>query len=123
MFSVKSTYHVLEDKREQQKERQSGSSSAEGEQEGGIFWGKLWKLDCAPKIKQFFWRFAHDSLPLRMSIAREGMDIDTRCPVCWRFDEDGGHCFLKCKYAKKYWQSLNVKPGGRQTDPSKPQFS
>jgi hypothetical protein len=69
VFSVKSAYHVLEDNREQRKERQAGSSSAGGAAEDNDLWGKLWKLDCVPKIKHFIWRFAHDSLPLRMSIA------------------------------------------------------
>ena len=36
------------------------------------------------------------------------MDIDTRCPVCRRLDEDGGHCFLKCKKMKQCWQALNL---------------
>jgi len=33
VFSVKSAYHALEDKREQQKGRQTGSSSTEGAKE------------------------------------------------------------------------------------------
>jgi hypothetical protein len=40
---------------------------------------------------------------LQMNIKR-GMDIDTRCPVCWRLNEDGGHCFLKCKFAVHCWR-------------------
>jgi len=36
------------------------------------------------------------------------MEVDTRCPVCWRLDEDGGHCFLKCKYVKECWRALNL---------------
>ena len=36
------------------------------------------------------------------------MEIDTRCPVCWRLDEDGGHCFLKCKIVKKVWRNMNL---------------
>ena len=43
-----------------------------------------------------------------MNIVRQGMEIDTRCPMCWRLDEDGGHCFLKCKLVKKCWQHLNL---------------
>ena len=54
------------------------------------------------------WRLAHNSLPLRSLIHRKGIDIDTRCPVCWRFDEDGGHCFLKCKFVKKCWTAMSV---------------
>ena len=36
------------------------------------------------------------------------MDIDTRCPVCWGLDEDGRHCFLKCKFVKQCWRALNL---------------
>jgi hypothetical protein len=43
-----------------------------------------------------------------MNIFRRGMDIDTRCPVCWRLNEDGGHCFLRCKFVKKCWRALNL---------------
>ena len=56
----------------------------------------------------FLWRLGHDSLPLRLNIKTRGMDIDTRCPVCWRLDEDGGHCFLKCKLAKRLWRHMNL---------------
>ncbi|CAO1947587.1 unnamed protein product [Urochloa humidicola] len=44
-----------------------------------------------------------------MSIERRGIkDVDTRCPVCRRLNEDGGHCFLKCKFVKRCWQALNM---------------
>jgi hypothetical protein len=33
---------------------------------------------------------------------------DTRCPMCSRLDEDCGHLFLKCKYVKECWRSLNL---------------
>ncbi|VAH35038.1 hypothetical protein VPH35_022734 [Triticum aestivum] len=33
------------------------------------------------------------------------MPIDTRCPVCFRFDEDGGHIFLKCKKVRELWRT------------------
>ena len=33
------------------------------------------------------------------------MKIDTICPIC-RKDEDGGHLFFKCKYAKTVWRDL-----------------
>ena len=74
----------------------------------GFYWNCVWKLKCPPKIRHFFWRFAHNSLPLRRNITRRGMEVDTRCPVCWRLDEDGGHCFLKCKYVKECWRALNL---------------
>jgi hypothetical protein len=42
-----------------------------------------------------------------MNIKRKKIDLDTRCPMCYRVDEDGGHLFLKCKKVKQIWrQSL-----------------
>ena len=43
-----------------------------------------------------------------MNIKRKHVDLDTRCPVCSRLDEDGGHIFLKCKFAKRLWRALNL---------------
>ena len=36
------------------------------------------------------------------------MEIDTRCPVCSRLDEDGGHCFLKRKFVKECWRGVQL---------------
>jgi hypothetical protein len=80
-FSVKFAYHVLTNKKELSKRRQ---------------------------IETFSWRFTHNSLPLRMNILHRGMDIDTHYPVYWRLNEDSGHCFLRCKFVKKYWRALNL---------------
>jgi hypothetical protein len=109
-FSVKSVYHVLDDCRERETSRQhgEGSSSVGQSSHHGFGWQKIWKLQCPPKVKHFFWRFTHNSLPVRRNISRRGMEIDTRCPVCWRLDENGGHCFLKCKYVKQCWRTLNL---------------
>jgi hypothetical protein len=35
-----------------------------------------------------------------------GMDVDTRCPLCLRLDEDGGHVFTG---SSKYGDSYNWK--------------
>jgi hypothetical protein len=43
-----------------------------------------------------------------MGLERRGVDLDTRCAVCERFNEDGGHLFFKCKYVKPVWQELNL---------------
>jgi hypothetical protein len=41
-----------------------------------------------------------------MNIARRGVELDTRCAVCHKYFEDGGHLFLTCKFAKQRWQCL-----------------
>lgn len=106
LFSVKSAYHVLEDEKAREQKRQVGQSSSSSAGECGVRWQQLWKLACPPKLKLFLWRLGHDSLPLRMNIKRRAMDIDTRCAVCCRLDEDGGDCFLKCKMVKKVWRYM-----------------
>jgi hypothetical protein len=36
------------------------------------------------------------------------MELDTKCLVCERDSEDGGHLFFKCKLAKQVWNLLPV---------------
>ncbi|VAI86141.1 unnamed protein product [Triticum turgidum subsp. durum] len=73
-------------------------------------WGKLWALPLPGKILHFLWRLVTYSLPLRMKLKQRGLEVDTRCPVCFRLDEDGGHCFLKCKFVKKIWGLSQMEP-------------
>jgi hypothetical protein len=108
IFSVKSAYHVLEDEAELMRTRQKGESSSPPNGTGGNIWKKIWRLPGPPKIKQFVWRVAHNSLALKQNIGRRGIRLDTRCPVCFRFDEDGGHCFIKCKAIRQCWRELGI---------------
>jgi len=54
------------------------------------------------------WRVAHNSLPFKLNIKRRGILLDTKCPVSARFDEDGAHCFLKCKAVRQCWRELGM---------------
>ena len=67
---------------------------------------KIWNLKLPGKVRIFLWRLTHNSLPLRLNIKRKKIELDTRCPICERLDEDGGHLFLKCKKVKKVWRQL-----------------
>ncbi|EAZ04413.1 hypothetical protein OsI_26557 [Oryza sativa Indica Group] len=107
IFLVKSAYHTLEYQRDRQAIRQIGESSSGKTSSAALQWEKLWRLNHLPKVKHFLWRLAHNSLPLRQNISKRGMEIDTRCPVCLRLDENGGHCFFKCKFVKPCWRMLN----------------
>jgi hypothetical protein len=72
------------------------------------FWRAIWKLPCLPKIQQFVWRLAHNSLPLMIRIKSRGMDCDTKCVCCRRLDEDGAHLFFKCKEIKREWERMEM---------------
>ncbi|KAJ1270085.1 hypothetical protein BS78_06G027900 [Paspalum vaginatum] len=69
MFSVKSMYHVLEDKSERDHKKQIGGSSKQMDGE----------------------------LALEIEYSAQG-----------HADEEGGHCFLKCKGVKQCWRAMGL---------------
>lgn len=105
VFSVKSAYkvHVEMEKRSAVTQVCQGSNFTPLRTE--VF-RKIWKIPCPPKVHHLLWRLAHNSHPLYLNIARRGVELDTRCEVCHKYFEDGGHLFLACKSAKQRWRSL-----------------
>jgi hypothetical protein len=87
VFSVKSAYKLYVSERDADQPRSANDKSEKA------FWKKLWGLPCLPKVKQFMWRLAHNSLPLRINIASRGLNCDTLCVCCKRLDEHGVHLF------------------------------
>lgn len=104
MFSVRSAYKVCREDFLRAATR-NGAQGSSGAGSTNV-WDKLWKMECPNKVKHFLWRLTHNSHPLRCNLARQGMKINTVCPVCNRLNEDGGHQFFKCKFAKKVWREL-----------------
>jgi hypothetical protein len=107
LFSVKSAYKVQRSC-ERRKDRRGAQSSSNGTDLENEIWKKLWELKCPGKIKHFLWRFAHNSLALRIGLERRGMELDTKCVMCERQNEDGCHLFFKCKYAMPVWKELGL---------------
>uniref|UniRef100_A0A8R7TWE4 Reverse transcriptase zinc-binding domain-containing protein n=1 Tax=Triticum urartu TaxID=4572 RepID=A0A8R7TWE4_TRIUA len=105
IFSVKSAYQVVLENQAKNSAHGGASSSSKNDQHRITFWKKLWTFPLPNKILHFLWRLSHYSLLLRMKLQNRGMEVDTRCPVCHRMDEDGGHCFLKCKFVKAVWRT------------------
>jgi ribonuclease HI len=104
VFSVKSAYRLGVDLRERRHQNDTSTSSVVV----GVsqIWDKIWSLKLPGKVRVFLWRLTHNSLPLRMNIKRKKVELDTRCPMCCRLDEDGGHLFFKCKRVKQVWRSM-----------------
>ena len=109
LFSVKSAYKVTIARRGTLA-GWDASTSGTVRDDSDFEWYIIWKLNVPNKVKMFMWRFAHNSLPVQRNLARRGVVIDTRCPVCARLDEDCGHLFFKCKYAKLCWRMMNMEP-------------
>jgi len=51
---------------------------------------------------------SHNSLAVRKELARRGMDLDTKCVMCSRLEEDGAHLFFNCKWAVKVWREMGM---------------
>nr|XP_020170848.1 uncharacterized protein LOC109756417 [Aegilops tauschii subsp. strangulata] len=107
IFSVKSAYKIGVMLRDRRLGRDVVSSKENSANSTVKFdWKHVWSLKATSKVKMFVWRLAHNSLANSMKIQKLGMDLDTRCRVCHRLNEDGGHTFLKCKKAKECWNIL-----------------
>jgi hypothetical protein len=65
-------------------------------------------MECPDKVKVFSWRLIHNSLPLKRKIEAKGIELDTRCPVCWRAYEDASHLLFRCKFSKLVWRELQL---------------
>jgi hypothetical protein len=61
-------------------------------------------------VKHFAWGLAHNSLPLNEDEKQQRHGYrHCVCPIRSRdLDEDAGHLFLKCKYAKMVWRELGM---------------
>ena len=106
VFLVKSAYHLGTSIRDASKNRDASSLTTTPSYSKK--WNRFWTLDLPPKVRMFLWRLSHNSLPLRMNVKRKQVELDTRCPICMRLDEDGGHLFLKCKLVKHLWRELHL---------------
>jgi hypothetical protein len=107
-FSVKSAYKLGVMLRDRNSGKEAASSASSNDPGPSFDWNQIWHLKAPTKIKMFVWRVAHNSLATRMKIHRIGVELDTRCPVYNRLDEDGGHVFLKCKAARTCWNLLGL---------------
>jgi hypothetical protein len=99
-FSVKSAYKVAME-HNIRTSRTGDQSSSNGEGLNKKQWKQIWALKCRGKIRHFIWRMAHSTIAKRMMLKRRGVELETKCVMCDRLDEDGAHLFFKCKFVKQ----------------------
>jgi hypothetical protein len=108
LFSVKSTYKVRIDDDQVAHEPSNGTTVHHLTMSSVFPWYKIWKLQCPNKDKIFAWRVAHNSVPMKRRVESKGIELDTKCPMCLRLDEDAGHLLFKCKFARVVWQIVQM---------------
>lgn len=107
IFSVRSAYKVHRENIRRRACSEHGQSSS-GSDMANEVWKLIWNLPCPARVHNFMWRLCWNSHPLRMNIARKGVDLDTRCVMCQSYFEDGSHLFFNCTKVKKYWRGANM---------------
>lgn len=110
--SVKSAYKLQVQLTKQDSNGSAGTSaSAGGQLERTVdqSWKRIWKLPCPAKLQMFVWRLRHEALALCQNLERRGVRLEeTYCYYCGQGKEDGGHLFIRCKWAKEIWRGLGL---------------
>jgi hypothetical protein len=70
-FSVKSAYRLYV------QDRDGPKATSSRPREESLQWEKIWKIVAQPKVKQFIWRLAHNSLATKRNIQKKGVECDT----------------------------------------------
>ena len=64
----------------------------------------IWRIDMMPKIKIFFWKMCHNSLPVRWTLLRRGCCIKPQCPLCLDDIETTDRLFGGCPRTCLVWE-------------------
>ncbi|KAF4350693.1 hypothetical protein F8388_003414 [Cannabis sativa] len=70
------------------------------------WWKMIWSLHLPPRMKLFGWRVCHNWLPAKMNLKHRGMEVNTRCELCARYDETLTHALWSCDKVKSIWKLL-----------------
>jgi hypothetical protein len=75
-----------------------GESSNEGRNER--MWKTLWKINCPRVVHLFLWKACNNILPTKANLARRGVTLDDKCPICKLEKEIVGHSLWSYQAAK-----------------------
>jgi len=95
-YSVRSAYRLLKQD-QMEKDREASGSGAY------TAWPALWKLDVPPKIRVFWWRVLHKSLPSKAELKRRHVAGESHCEMCGEDEESLFHVFFACPLARRFW--------------------
>ncbi|KAM6553322.1 hypothetical protein CsatB_014084 [Cannabis sativa] len=70
------------------------------------WWKMIWSLHLPPRMKLFGWRMCHNWLHAKTNLKHRGMDINTQCESCGRYDENLTHALWNCDKMKNIWKLL-----------------
>ncbi|XP_018463849.2 uncharacterized protein LOC108835040 [Raphanus sativus] len=69
---------------------------------------KVWKVDTAPKIKNFMWKALSNALGVAEECLARRMKVDPRCQKCGEEGESINHVLFTCPAARVVWANSGV---------------
>lgn len=81
MYSVRSAYQLLS-LTNRVFEHLSKKNSWPSFDEANPLWKKLWKMSVPPKVRDFWWRVAHDFVPVRANMHKRHVENHATCLDC-----------------------------------------
>uniref|UniRef100_A0A803P6B0 Reverse transcriptase domain-containing protein n=1 Tax=Cannabis sativa TaxID=3483 RepID=A0A803P6B0_CANSA len=92
VYTVKSAYRRL---------RELKAAAVDHSNAG--FWRKLWDLKIPPKISNFLWRAATNTLPTCVQLQHRHVPISRVCSRCNLEDETTMHALVTCPHSRACW--------------------
>ena len=71
-------------------------------------WKHIWSTPTPPKVLNFAWRLATDSLATCKNKQKRNLQISAMCPICNCEEEDSFHTFCSCINARRLWREMSV---------------
>ena len=73
-------------------------------------WKKMWQLRLPAKIRIFSWKACIDGLPTRLNLAKRGLNIEAKCPLCEKAFESTSHALIQCDKLGDVWWNWQTCP-------------
>lgn len=102
MYSVKSGYYVQRQLSKAHAQHQGPSHPLSDEAKTAFY--KLWQTNIPPKLKVFWWRIVHNSLPVAEALLQRRLKVDPRCQLCGEAIETINHMMFQCRITQKIWE-------------------
>lgn len=71
---------------------------------GSAYWKQIWAIRAVPKMINFVWRAAANSIPTRSRLAEKHIISDAACPVYGTEVETPLHALVECGFAQECWK-------------------
>jgi len=102
-YSVRSAYRLLKVEQAAMAMAATGETGASGERQ---HWQTVWKLDVPPKVRVFWWRVLHNSLPSKFELKRRHVAKESFCEYCGDPEETLYHVAIQCPLARRFWAEV-----------------